>query len=64
MTPKLNGGEACDACGAVLLIALIAGCYAAGLGASGWFALGLGLNVWLLGYLGITYANKKGGPKP
>lgn len=45
--------EPCEACGVVLVIGVIAGCYVAGFGYSGWLALGVGLHVWLLGALAV-----------
>lgn len=41
----------CDDCTVGLLLTIIAGCYTAGFGGSGWLALGVALNVWLVGWL-------------
>lgn len=43
----------CQECGIALIVAIMAGLYAAGFGLSGWLAAALGVNVWLLGVLAI-----------
>lgn len=50
--------EPCEWCGVVLLVAVIAGCYVAGFGYSGWLAIAIGLHVWLLGFLFIRHTGK------
>lgn len=50
----------CQACGVVLLLAIIIGCYIAGAGYSGWWALGIALNVYLVGWLGVMYLRDRG----
>lgn len=45
--------EPCEACGVVMIIGVIAGCYVAGFGYSGWLAVAVGLHVWLIGALAI-----------
>ena len=53
--PKRQQEDSCEWCGVVLLVAVIAGCYVAGFGYSGWLAIAIGLHVWLLGFLLIRH---------
>lgn len=56
--------EPCEWCAVVLLVSIIAGCYVAGFGYSGWLAIAIGLHVWLLGFLLIRHHADKVAPPP